>query len=127
MPRLETRHLEKPLHSVRMSPDVIFSSDAVIVVTDHSKLSQGVALNLGAAVIMPEVFLKALNLCRNLGRKVRDFTTADLDFVRHYRLRVNVVERPTRNGGRGIMLTGHHEIMFPLLVAAVREELRRGT
>jgi deoxyhypusine synthase len=88
-------------------------------------LSRGVALNLGSAVIMPEVFLKALNLCRNLGSKVRDFTTADMDFVRHYRPRVNVVERPTRNGGRGIMLTGHHEIMFPLLVAAVREELRR--
>ena len=86
----------------------------------------GVVLNLGSAVIMPEVFLKALNLCRNLGRKVRDFTTADMDFLRHYRPRVNVVERPTRGGGRGIMLTGHHEIMFPLLVAAVREELRRG-
>jgi hypothetical protein len=88
-------------------------------------LSRGVALNLGSAVVMPEVFLKALNLCRNLGRKVRDFTTADMDFVRHYRPRVNVVERPTRNSGRGIMLTGHHEIMFPLLVAAVREQLRR--
>jgi hypothetical protein len=49
-----------------------------------------------------------------------------MDFLRHYRPRVNVVERPTRGGGRGIMLTGHHEIMFPLLVAAVREELRRG-
>jgi deoxyhypusine synthase len=88
-------------------------------------LSRGVALNLGSAVIMPEVFLKALNLCRNLGRKVRDFTTADMDFVRHYRPRVNVVERPTRNSGRGIMLTGHHEIMFPLLAAAVREQIRR--
>jgi len=88
-------------------------------------LSRGVVLNLGSAVIMPEVFLKALNLCRNLGRKVRDFTTADMDFVRHYRPRVNVVERPTQGGGRGIMLTGHHEIMFPLLAAAVKEELRR--
>jgi len=88
-------------------------------------LSRGVVLNLGSAVIMPEVFLKALNLSRNLGCKVRDFTSADMDFVRHYRPRVNVVERPTRNSGRGIMLTGHHEIMFPLLAAAVREELRR--
>ncbi len=88
-------------------------------------LSRGVVLNLGSAVIMPEMFLKALNLSRNLGRKVRDFTSADMDFVRHYRPRVNVVERPTRNNGRGIMLTGHHEIMFPLLIAAVREELRR--
>ncbi len=89
-------------------------------------LSGGVAVNLGSAVIMPEVFLKALNLSRNLGNTVRDFTTADMDFVRHYRPRVNVVERPTNDGGRGISLTGHHEIMFPLLVAAVREELRRG-
>jgi deoxyhypusine synthase len=88
-------------------------------------LSRGVVLNLGSAVIMPEVFLKALNLCRNLGRSVRGFTTADMDFVRHYRPRVNVVERPTQGGGRGIMLTGHHEIMFPMLVAAVQEELRR--
>jgi deoxyhypusine synthase len=89
-------------------------------------LSDGVAVNLGSAVIMPEVFLKALNLCRNLGATVRDFITADMDFVRHYRPRVNVVERPAGDGGRGIMLTGHHEIMFPLLIAAVREELHRG-
>jgi hypothetical protein len=88
-------------------------------------LSRGVVLNLGSAVIMPEMFLKALNLSRNLGRKVRDFTSADMDFIRQYRPRVNVVERPTRNRGKGIMLTGHHEIMFPLLIAAVREELRR--
>ena len=91
-----------------------------------ASLRRGVVVNLGSAVIMPEVFLKALNLCRNLGRKVTDFTTADMDFVRHYRPRVNVVERPTRGGGQGITLTGHHEIMFPLLVAAIAEELRRG-
>jgi len=89
------------------------------------ELSRGVAINLGSAVLMPEVFVKALNLARNLGRKVTNFTTADMDFIRHYRPRVNVVERPTAGGGRGIVLTGHHEIMFPLLVAAVREELGR--
>jgi deoxyhypusine synthase len=89
-------------------------------------LSGGVVVNLGSAVIMPEVFMKALNLCRNLGSSVADFATADMDFVRHYRPRVNVVERPTIDGGRGIALTGHHEIMFPLLIAAVHEELRRG-
>jgi hypothetical protein len=88
-----------------------------------AQLSSGVVLNLGSAVIMPEVFLKALNLARNLGHKVRNFTAADMDFIRHYRPRVNVVERPTASGGRAIMLTGHHEIMFPLLAAAVREEL----
>jgi len=86
-------------------------------------LSRGVVLNLGSAVVMPEVFLKALNLARNLGHKVDRFTAADMDFVRHYRPRMNVVERPTMGGGRGIMLTGHHELMFPLLIAAIREDL----
>jgi len=86
-------------------------------------LSRGVVLNLGSAVVMPEVFLKALNLARNLGHKVDRFTAADMDFVRHYRPRMNVVERPTMSGGRGIILTGHHELMFPLLVAAIREAI----
>jgi hypothetical protein len=76
---------------------------------------------------MPEVFLKALNLARNLGRKVSGFTAADIDFIRNYRPRVNVVERPTQGGGRGFMLTGHHEIMFPLLAGAIREELSRAS
>src|SRR5579864_2822947 len=86
-------------------------------------LGRGVVLNLGSAVVMPEVFLKALNLARNLGRRATNFTAADMDFIRHYRPRNNVVERPTQAGGRRIMLTGHHEVMFPLLAAAVREEL----
>jgi deoxyhypusine synthase len=88
-----------------------------------SELSRGVVVNLGSAVIMPEVFLKALNLARNLGAKAIDFTAADLDFVRHYRPRVNVVERPTASGGRRFLLTGHHELMFPLLCAAIGEEM----
>ncbi len=86
-------------------------------------LEGGVFLNLGSAVVIPEVFLKALNLARNLGHRVENFTTADLDFVRHYRPAVNVVTRPTLQGGRGFQLTGHHEIMFPLLCAAVLEAL----
>jgi hypothetical protein len=92
-------------------------------------LGRGVVLNLGSAVVMPEVFLKALNLARNLGRRVAGLCAADMDFIRQYRPRLNVVERPTAGGkgGRGIMLTGHHEIMFPLLAAAVREELARPT
>jgi len=88
-------------------------------------LSRGVAINLGSAVLMPEVFVKALNLARNLGRKVTAITTVDMDFIRQYRPRVNVIERPTAGGGRGFALTGHHEIMFPLLAAAIREELGR--
>jgi hypothetical protein len=89
------------------------------------RLGGGVYINLGSAVVMPEVFVKALNLARNLGHPVRDLTTINMDFLRHYRPAVNVVERPTAAGGRGISLTGHHEIMFPLLWAAVEEALAR--
>ncbi len=80
-------------------------------------LQGGVFFNIGSAVILPEVFLKALSVARNLGHRVERFTTVDLDFVRHYRPSVNVVERPTRLGGRGISLVGHHELMVPLLAA----------
>jgi hypothetical protein len=82
----------------------------------------GVYLNTGSAVVLPEVFLKALSAVRNLGRPVADFTTLNLDFLQHYRPKVNVVERPHVNaGGRGIALTGHHELMVPLLAAALIE------
>jgi len=90
-----------------------------------ARLAGGVYLNLGSAVVLPEVFVKALNLARNVGHPVRDLTTIDMDFTRHYRPAVNVVARPTRAGGRGIQLTGHHEIMFPLLWAAVEDALAR--
>ena len=90
-----------------------------------ARLSGGVYLNLGSAVVLPEVFVKALNLARNLGHPVRDLTTIDMDFHRHYRPTVNVVTRPTAAGGRGIQLTGHHEIMVPLLWAAAEEALAR--
>jgi hypothetical protein len=86
----------------------------------------GVVLNIGSAVVMPEVFLKALTVARNLhdGRPKR-FVTCDFDMLRHYRPRVNVVERPTQDGGRGYEITGHHEIMVPLLVWAILDELER--
>jgi len=90
-----------------------------------ARLAGGVYLNLGSAVVLPEVFVKALNLARNLGHPVRDLTTIDMDFHRHYRPTVNVVTRPTAAGGRGIQLTGHHEIMVPLLWAAAEEALGR--
>ncbi|HYT04886.1 MAG TPA: hypothetical protein VEM13_08410 [Gemmatimonadales bacterium] len=84
----------------------------------------GVVLNLGSAVIMPEVFLKALSVARNLhAGKPRGFTACDCDMQRHYRPRVNVVERPTLAGGRGVQLTGHHEILIPLLCWAVIRQL----
>jgi len=82
----------------------------------------GVYINAGSAVVMPEVFLKALSCVRNLGQEVREFTTVNMDFLQHYRPRVNVVERPhAMAGGRGYSLTGHHEIMIPLLAAALIE------
>jgi hypothetical protein len=84
----------------------------------------GVVLNIGSAVVMPEVFLKALTVARNLGGgKPTGFTACDCDMQRHYRPRVNVVERPTLAGGQGIQLTGHHEILIPLLAWAVLREL----
>jgi hypothetical protein len=84
----------------------------------------GVVLNLGSAVIMPEVFLKALTIARNLNAgKPTGFTTCDLDMQRHYRPRVNVVQRPTQGSGKGYEITGHHEIMVPLLVWGVVEAL----
>ncbi len=82
----------------------------------------GVYLNAGSAVVMPEVFLKALSCVRNLGHEVREFTTVNLDFMQHYRPRVNVLERPhSQAGGKGYALTGHHEIMIPLMAAALIE------
>jgi hypothetical protein len=99
-----------------------FETLAALVAT----LEGGVFFNVGSAVILPEVFLKALALARNLGYRVRRFTTVNLDFMRQYRPSVNVVERPTRLGGRGISLIGHHEIMLPLLAAALVEAAEGG-
>jgi hypothetical protein len=89
-----------------------------------SRLQGGVFLNFGSAVILPEVFLKALTLVRNQGYGVKDFTTVNLDFIAHYRPLTNVVRRPTLEGGKGFHFTGHHEIMFPLLAAAILEGIR---
>ncbi len=81
----------------------------------------GVFLNIGSAVILPEIFLKAVTLIRNAGSRLEDFTTANLDFIQHYRPRMNVLTRPVSGSGRGIALTGHHEIMVPLLAALLIE------
>jgi hypothetical protein len=79
----------------------------------------GVYLNFGSAVLLPEVFLKAVSVVRNLGYPLTDFSTANFDFIRHYRPRVNVVERPVTGTGRGFDFVGHHEILMPLLAAAL--------
>ena len=85
-----------------------------------SQLEGGGYINLGSAVILPEVFLKSVTLARNLGHTVDHFTTANFDFISHYRERVNVVERPTGNGGKGFIFVGHHELMVPLLHAGLK-------
>ncbi|MFQ6094315.1 MAG: hypothetical protein ACE5OR_16845 [bacterium] len=85
----------------------------------------GVLLNVGSAVVLPEVFLKALNLARNLGHSVKNFTTANFDMIQHYRPRVNVVQRPTQSSGHGFAITGHHEILIPLLAVGIKSELSR--
>ena len=83
-----------------------------------------VVWNVGSAVLMPEVFLKALAVARNLGASLEGLTTVNMDQIQHYRPRANVVERPTRApGARGYSLTGHHEIMVPLLCAGVLADL----
>ena len=86
-------------------------------------LEGGVYLNIGSAVLLPEVFLKALTVVRNLGHTVANFTTANFDFIRQYRSMTNVVNRPTAEGGKGYSIVGHHELMIPLLAAALLDEL----
>jgi len=88
-----------------------------------ARLEGGIVLNIGSAVVMPEVFLKALTIARNLGHKVENFTTVTFDMVRHYRPTENVVRRPTHKGGQGYYIVGHHELLVPLWAAATLEQL----
>jgi hypothetical protein len=87
----------------------------------------GVVLNVGSAVILPEVFLKALTVARNLGYKAKGFSTANFDMIRQYRPQVNVLERPTQESGKGYSFTGHHEIMIPLLAAMITLRVKKGS
>jgi hypothetical protein len=88
-------------------------------VSNVARLGDGVYVNCGSAVVLPEVFLKAVALARNRGIPLEGLTTVDLDFIRSYRPQTNVVARPTAGSGRGFSLVGHHEIMIPLLAAAI--------
>lgn len=88
-----------------------------------AELEGGAYLNFGSAVLLPEVFLKALTLARNLGHVVNNFTTANFDFIRHYRTMTNVVNRPTMGGGKGYNIIGHHELLIPLLAATLLDRL----
>jgi len=87
-------------------------------------LQHGVFFNIGSAVILPEIFLKAVTLVRNLGYKLDDFTTVNLDFIKHYRSVTNVVRRPVQNGGKGFSIIGHHEIMLPLIFMNVLKKVK---
>jgi hypothetical protein len=87
-----------------------------------ARLAGGVYINCGSAVILPEVFLKAVALARNQGHALDGLTTVNIDFLRHYRPITNVVTRPTSGIGKGYALTGHHEILLPLLAAALIED-----
>jgi hypothetical protein len=96
-------------------------TDFQILAHQVSRLGNGgVVLHFGSAVILPEVFLKALSVARNLKGKVGNFTTANFDMIQHYRPNVNVVLRPTQRSGKGFSFTGHHEIMIPLLAWALK-------
>lgn len=88
-----------------------------------SKLQDGVALNIGSAVILPEVFLKAVTVARNLGNKIHNITTANFDMISQYRPHQNVLLRPTSRGGKSYNLIGHHEIMIPLLYRSIIEKI----
>lgn len=101
-------------------------ADFRILTKAVSEIGKGaVVMNVGSAVILPEVFLKAVSISRNLGFSVKDFTAANLDMIQQYRPHQNVLSRPTALGGEAISLTGHHEIMIPLLYAAVMEKLKK--
>lgn len=125
-----TVHVAIGTDIIHMHPDADGSAigkgsyiDFKIFTSLISELEGGVYINLGSAVIMPEVFLKALNISRNLGFKVDSFTTINMDFIQHYRPVVNVLKRPVKHTGFSYAITGHHELMLPLLSASIIEAL----
>jgi hypothetical protein len=125
-----TVHVALGTDIIHMHPSADGAAIGAASLLDFRKLAAvvagmegGVYINLGSAVILPEVFLKTVSLGRNLGHALTDITTVNMDFLPHYRPMTNVVRRPTQKGGRGYQLIGHHEIMVPLLAAAVIEEL----
>jgi hypothetical protein len=116
---------QQPTMNGAATGEMSFRDFKVLINSIEGLQGGGVVLNFGSAVIMPEVFLKALTVARNLGFKAKGFSTANFDMIRQYRPQVNVVERPTQKYGRGYNFTGHHEIMFPLLSALILERLSR--
>jgi hypothetical protein len=117
---------QQPTMNGGATGDLSFRDFQCLAETCKGLVGGGVVLNVGSAVIMPEVFLKALTVARNLGAKAKGFTTAVFDMNNHYRPTMNVKIRPTQDGGRGYAITGHHEIMVPLLAAMVVMKSRGG-
>jgi len=124
-----TVHVAIGTDIIHMHPNMDGSLTGKVSYTDFkifssvvSNLEGGVFLNIGSAVILPEIFLKAVNVVRNLGHEVRNFTTVNFDFQLQYRAMENVVKRPTANSGKGYYIVGHHEIMIPLLAGILLEK-----
>jgi hypothetical protein len=114
---------QQPTMDGAATGELSFRDFKILVNSVKDLKNGGVVLNIGSAVILPEVFLKALTVARNLGYAAKGFSTANFDMIRHYRPQMNVVERPTQQFGRGYNFTGHHELMIPLLVAMIQEKL----
>jgi hypothetical protein len=124
-----TVHVAMGTDTIHMHPNISGSDmgesshvDFKILCSIIANLEGGVWMNVGSAVIMPEVFLKALAVARNLGKKVKDFTAVNMDMIQHYRPQTNVVQRPTTHG---YSITGHHEIMLPLLRLGILSKLKK--
>jgi len=124
-----TVHVAIGADTIHMHPSTDGATLGQATYTDFQRLTLllrglhdgGCYWNIGSAVLLPEVFLKALTLCRNTGHPVDGFLTVNLDMLQHYRPAYNIVQRPTQGSGRGYALTGHHEIMLPLLYAMLVE------
>ncbi len=128
-----TVHVAIGTDIIHMSPSANGSAigegslkDFKIFANTIKDLQDGVFFNIGSAVILPEVFLKALTLVRNLGYNVDKFVTVNMDFIKHYRPFTNVVKRPVQNGGKGYYIVGHHEIMVPMIFLKILNILRDG-
>lgn len=115
---------QHPLMSGSITGEMTFRDFKVLCENVRGLDRGGVIVNIGSAVVLPEVFLKALTVARNLYPSVRGFTAANFDMIQHYRPRMNIVQRPTRDGGKGFLFTGHHEIMVPLLCAVINSLYR---
>ncbi|MFZ1729125.1 MAG: hypothetical protein WBQ23_14645 [Bacteroidota bacterium] len=115
---------QQPSMNGAVTGEMSFRDFRVLAHSVKDLRAHSVVMNVGSAVILPEVFLKALTVVRNLGNEARGFSAANFDMIQHYRPNVNVVMRPTLGSGRGFVFTGHHEIMLPLLAAMVSEQLK---